>query len=52
MNTNTIANELNVGQLESAEAVLSRRQAEEAICELNAYELALVGGGGGAMILE
>jgi hypothetical protein len=49
---NTITSEISINDVDSTETALMRRQAEEAITELNSYELALVGGGGGAMILE
>jgi hypothetical protein len=48
---NTITNELNSNDVESTEAVLSSRQTDEAIAELNSLELSLVYGGMGVAIL-
>jgi hypothetical protein len=48
---NTTTKELNTIAIESAEAALDAVQTQEAIDELNACELALVGGGSGSAIL-
>jgi hypothetical protein len=48
---NTITNELNSNDIESTEAMLSTRQTDDAIAELNSLELSLVYGGTGVAIL-
>jgi hypothetical protein len=48
---NTITNELNSNEVESAEIALSARQTEDAIAELSSLELSLVYGGTGVAIL-